>query len=198
MTASSAESVPSDPGLTDRRFLFLLGSVREDGNSEQLARLAAEHLPAGVEQTWLRLESLRLEPFGDIRHTGDGSYPPLAGNALTLFEATARATDLVIVSPLYWYTVSTSVKHYLDHWSGWFRVPGSDFRARMRGTTLWSVTSHSGERSDVDPLIGTLKLTADYMGMPWGGALLGNGTRPGDVRNDELALAEARTFFAGV
>ncbi|MFJ8040359.1 flavodoxin family protein [Kitasatospora sp. NPDC096147] len=193
----TTEPASPEAPLTDRRFLFLLGSVREDGNSEQLARLAAEHLPAGVEQTWLRLADLPLEPFTDVRHTGDGTYPALTGNALTLFEATARATDLVIVSPLYWYTVSTSTKLYFDHWSGWFRVPGSDFRARMKGTTLWSVTSHSGDRSDVDPLIGTLKLTAGYMGMPWGGALLGNGTRPGDVHRDELALTEAKGFFQG-
>lgn len=188
--------ISSELAPTERRFLFLLGSARTDGNAEQLARLAADRLPASVEQRWLRLTDVPLEPFTDVRHTGDGTYPELTGHGRTLFDATVGATDLVIVSPLYWYTLSTSVKLYFDHWSGWFRAPGTtDFRDRMKGHTLWGVTSHSGERSDADPLIGTLKLTGDYMGMHWGGVLLGNGTRPGDFQRDSLALAEAETFF---
>ncbi|GAA1141795.1 multimeric flavodoxin WrbA [Kitasatospora gansuensis] len=190
--------ISNDPAPTDRQFLFVLGSARSDGNTEQLARLAAEGLPASVGQRWLRLTDFPLDPFDDIRHTGDGTYPELTGNGRELFEATVGATDLVIVSPLYWYTVSTSVKLYLDHWSGWFRAPGTDFRARMKGRTLWGVTSHSGNNSDADPLIGTLRLTGDYMGMHWGGVLLGTGGRPGDVHRDELALAEAKNFFADV
>ena len=46
-----------------------------------------------------------------------------------------------------------------------------------------------------EPLIGTLKLTADYLGARWGGALLGHGNRPGDVLDDGPALERAATFF---
>jgi NAD(P)H-dependent FMN reductase len=56
-------------------YLFLLGSTRAGGNTEALARLAAEQLPADVKQTWLRLSDLPIEPFKDIRHEGDGVYP---------------------------------------------------------------------------------------------------------------------------
>lgn len=34
------------------------------------------------------------------------------------------------------------------------------------------------------------------MQMRFGGVLLGNGSKPGDVRNDTEALARAKTFFA--
>jgi hypothetical protein len=47
-----------------------------------------------------------------------------------------------------------------------------------------------------DPLIGTLRLSADYLGMRWGGALLGYGNRPGQVCEDVDALAKAPAFFA--
>jgi multimeric flavodoxin WrbA len=105
-------------------YLFLLGSTRAGGNTEALARLAAEQLPADVKQTWLRLSDLPIEPFKDIRHEGDGVYPAPEGNERLLLESTLEATDLVIASPLYWFTVSTSVKSYLDYWSAWMRVPG--------------------------------------------------------------------------
>ncbi|MBK9492244.1 MAG: NAD(P)H-dependent oxidoreductase [Haliscomenobacter sp.] len=62
-----------------------------------------------------------------------------------LFDATFLATDVVFVTPLYWYSVSASMKLYLDYWSAWFRVPGADFRKRMAGKTAWAVTAYSDE-----------------------------------------------------
>ncbi|MGW3245025.1 flavodoxin family protein [Streptomyces sp. NPDC001070] len=188
-----------DDGVSDseRTFLFLVGSSRADGNTETLARRAAEQLPPTVGRRWLRLRDLPLPLFEDERHNGDGSYPAPSGHAATLLEATLEATDIVVVSPLYWYSVSTSTKLYLDHWSGWMRVPGLDFLERMRGKTLWSVTVHGGQDpATAAPLVGTLRHTAGYAGMRWGGALLGNGTRPGDILRDRGALSRAKTFFS--
>ncbi|MEE4541919.1 NAD(P)H-dependent oxidoreductase [Streptomyces sp. V4-01] len=179
-----------------RSFLFLLGSTRRDGNTELLARRAAEQLPQGVPQRWLHLSELPLPSFTDHRHDDRTRWTLPEGHGATLLDATLTATDLVIASPLYWYAVSTSVKQYLDHWSGWLRAPGVDFRARMAGRTLWGVSALADEDlSAADPLIGTLNRTADYMGMRFGGVLLGYGNRPGDVLRDEEALRRAKTFF---
>lgn len=179
-----------------RRFLFLLGSSRPDGNTELLTRRAAERLPADVEQRWIDLARHPLPGFEDLRHDTDHTRPT-EGNARLLLDATLEATDLVIASPLYWYSVSTPVKHYLDHWAGWLRTPGLDFKATLAGRTLWGVTALAHEEQEVaDPLIGTLQLTAAFMGMHFGGVLLGNGSRPGDVLRDADALSRAKTFFA--
>ncbi|MFE0512628.1 flavodoxin family protein [Streptomyces sp. NPDC058964] len=180
-----------------RRFLFVLGSARADGNSELLARRAAEQLPADVEQRWLGLTEHPLPDFVDLRHDSDHVRPP-ADSATGLFlDATLAATDIVIVSPLYWYSVSGLTKRYLDHWSGWLRTPGIDFRATMGGRTLWGVTALAHREPEVaDPLIGLLNNSAAYLGMRFGGVLLGNGSAPGDVLRDQEALAGAKTFFA--
>ncbi|MYQ42866.1 Multimeric flavodoxin WrbA [Streptomyces sp. LamerLS-316] len=181
--------------MTTRNFLFLLGSSRTGGNTETLAGLAAEQLPAGTEQRWLDLRELPLPDFEDRRHA-DGHYTP-TGNSATLLEATLAATDVVIASPLYWYAVSTSTKRYLDHWSGWLEAPGVDFKQRMAGKTLWGVTALADTEPEVaDPLAGTLRNSARYLGMRWGGVLLGNGTRPGDVLTDTGAAARAKVFFS--
>ncbi|MEU1076849.1 MULTISPECIES: NAD(P)H-dependent oxidoreductase [unclassified Streptomyces] len=180
-----------------RTFLFLLGSTRPGGNSEQLARLAAEQVPGDVPQRWLDLSRLRLPEFGDRRHDGEGLYADPTGDAATLLGATLEATDLVIVSPLYWYSVSTPVKRYLDHWAGWMRVPGLEFRPRMAGRTLWGVTALAGtDHSVADPLVGTLRHTAAYMDMRWGGVLLGSANRPGTIGQDTGATVRAKTFFS--
>ncbi|WP_369195922.1 flavodoxin family protein [Streptomyces djakartensis] len=179
-----------------RRFLFVLGSARSDGNSELLARRAAEQLPADAEQQWLDLTAHPVPDFEDLRHDSD-HVRPTEGNVALLLDATLRATDIVIVSPLYWYSVSAQTKRYLDYWSGWLRTPGLDFKETLAGRTLWGVTALAHEEQVVaDPLIGTLHNSAAYMGMRFGGVLLGNGSKPGDVLADTEALARAKTFFA--
>jgi putative NADPH-quinone reductase len=184
----------------DRRFLFLLSSARAGGNSELLARHAAARLPAGVEQQWLDLAALQLPPFPDLRHT-PGGYPALQGPLAQVYAQTLAATDLVFVAPTYWYSLPAPAKLYLDHWSGFMRVPGGDFRAQMAGRTLWLVTVNSdepGEDGGSAPLVQTLTLTAEYMKMRFGGVALGHGSRPGDVLRDAAALAQAERLFAGV
>lgn len=182
--------------MATRSFLFLLGSSRADGNTETLARLAAEQLPADAGQRWLHLRELPLPDFEDLRHA-DGEHLPPTGHAATLLEATLAATDVVIASPLYWYSVSTSTKRYLDHWSGWLRLPGVDFKQRMAGKTLWGVTALAdADPAVAEPLAGTLRISGQYLGMRWGGVLLGNGSKPGDILSDTAAATRAKTFFS--
>ena len=178
-----------------RRFLFLIASARTGGNTEILAREAAKHLPADARQTWLRLSEHPLEPFTDIRHS-IGVYPHPTGHAKTLCEATLEATDIVMVSPLYWYSVSTSLKRYLDEWSAWMRVPDLQFKARMQEKTMWVIGNSAGDPSEAQPMFATLKYSAEYLHMRWGGHVLGHGSKPGDVLQDQAALEAARALFA--
>ncbi|MFF9392612.1 flavodoxin family protein [Streptomyces griseoluteus] len=181
-----------------RRFLFVLGSARTQGNTEFLARTAAEQLPEGVEQEWIRLAGLALPEAEDLRHDSDHVRPAPGTPAGMLLDATLAATDVVIASPLYWYSLSSLTKRYLDHWSGWLRIPEAGFEDAMAGRTLWGVTALADRDPSVaDPLIGSLNNSAAYLGMRFGGVLLGNGSGPGDVRDDAGALARAKTFFAG-
>ncbi|MGW3355817.1 flavodoxin family protein [Streptomyces bungoensis] len=180
-----------------RRFLFVLGSARLDGNTELLARTAAEQLPGDVEQRWIRLAELPLPDFTDLRRDADHVRPPADAATGLLLDATLAATDIVIASPLYWYSVSSLTKRYLDYWSGWLRTPGVDFRATLAGRTLWGVTALADrEPSVAEPLTGMLHHSAAYLGMRFGGVLLGNGSARGDVLHDAGALARAKTFFA--
>jgi NAD(P)H-dependent FMN reductase len=182
---------------TTPHFLFLLASARADGNSETLARHAAAKLQT-EDQSWLRLSELPLPPFEDIRHDGSGgAYAAPTGHARTLLDATLAATDLVFVMPVYWYSLPATVKLYLDHWSGWMRVAGLDFRPRMASKRLWAIISVSDEdRSVADPLLDTMRLTADYMKMPFAGSAVGYGNRPRDVLDDAVGLAQAEALFA--
>jgi multimeric flavodoxin WrbA len=185
--------------VTSRSFLFLLASARPNGNSELLARSAAAELPADVEQRWIRLDDVPLATYVDIRHAEEPRERVPVDNERLLLDATLAATDIVIVSPVYWYSLSAAAKLYLDHWSGWLRVgEAGSFKALMRVKTLWGVSVYSGDDpADADPLLGTLRKSADYFTMGWGGLLLGQGNRPAEVLQDTATLTAAKTFFLG-
>ncbi|MFC6088641.1 NAD(P)H-dependent oxidoreductase [Saccharothrix sp. BKS2] len=176
---------------TGRKFLFVLGSARRDGNTEQLARLAAEQL-GDVEQRWLWLGDVPLADYRDVRYPVS-ERPEPTGNEELLLDATLEATDIVIASPTYWYSVSSSTKRYLDHWSNWERVPG--FVEAMAGKHLWAVTALAEEPHQAGALLDALERAAVYLKMTWRGGLVGVGNRPGDVLSDTTALTTAKTFF---
>ncbi len=172
--------------------LFLTTSTREPGhvgNTEWLAREAASHLPENTPQTWVHLARLALPPFVDQRHTA-GTYPPPEGDLKTLLDATLAATHIVFVAPVYWFSIPSPLKTYLDHWSAWLRVPGLDFKAKMAGKTLSLITT-SGDRAKAQPMIDSVVLCGEFLGMRWGGALWGKGGAPGAVQADAEAVAAA-------
>ena len=179
-----------------RSYLFILGSARPNGNTELLARLAARSLPEDADQRWLSLLHDPLPLFEDIRHHETRRYTVANQTEQKYLDATLVSTDIVIASPVYWYSLSASSKLYLDHWSAWMRLPDVDFRTQMAGKKLWGVTVLSDEALlGVQPLIETLRLSADYMDMEWGGVLLGYGNRPGDILSDSPSLERAEMFF---
>ncbi len=114
----------------------------------------------------------------------------------TVYERTIEATDLVFVTPLYWYSVSGSVKNYLDWWSRWLFEYKPSFCTSMAGKRVWAVTVHAGDDADATPLIETLQRSAAYLAMTWSGALLAYANRPGQIFEDPAVLARAERFFA--
>ena len=182
--------------MLQRHFLFIVSSARVPGaigNTEWLARAAARHLPAGVTGTWLHLNGLELADFEDRRHD-IGTYPMPTGDTQRLLDATLAATDLVFVTPLYWYSFPNRLKRYLDHWSAWMRVDGLDFKRRMQGKRVWAITT-SGDREKTQPMFDSLKLCAEFLAMHWQPPLWGQGGAPGAIEQDAAAIAAAANYF---
>ncbi|WP_066943244.1 flavodoxin family protein [Streptomyces lushanensis] len=183
-----------------RSFAFMLGSPRVGGATELLARRAAEGLPAEAERSWLRLSGLHhsgVEGFGpsSAALAKDDDRPDGDRHERLLLDATLEHTDIVVVSPLYWYSVSAQTKLYLDHWAAWMSHADLDFRGRMRGKTLWAVSTFArGQADDAEPLVGMLRRTARYLDMRWGGALLHQARSTGELADQEVAH-HAAAFF---
>ena len=126
-----------------------------------------------------------------MRHTG--AYAAPTGDLGRLLDATLAATDIVFVSPVYWYSLPAPLKAYLDHWSAWMRVPGLEYKSRKAEKSLFLVST-GGDRSKAQPMIDAVRYCAEFLGMRWGDVLWGKGGPPRAVEQDAGA-AEAATGF---
>ena len=154
----------------DRHFLFLLSSARSGGNSETLARRAAQ--AAGGQHRWIDLSSIALPGFVDTR---PAPPPRPVGQLAVIAGAMKAADDIVFVAPIYWYGLPAPAKLLIDHWSGWLDVPGFGLIDWIKGKRL--------------------RRTGQWLGMDWRGALHGVADAPGDIAQDSAALARAATFL---
>lgn len=175
-----------------RRFLFLLSSARANGNAEQLARHAASGVTATCD--WLDLTALSLPLFADPRPAPAAA--PTGDLALVLARITA-ATDLVFVAPVYWYALPAPAKLLLDHWSGFLDAPDLGFARMIAGRTLWLITTRADPNPDVAVLPkAMMRQTAQWLTMPWGGALHGVADLPGEIMQN-AAWQMAPDFLQG-
>ena len=120
------------------------------------------------------------------------------GDMKVLLDATLAATDIVLVAPVYWYSLPATAKLYLDHWSAWLRIPGVPFKDTMTTKTLRLITT-SGDRAKAQPMMDSVRLCAAFFPMAWGGVkgpvLWGKGGPPGAVQADAQAVAAAADFL---
>ncbi len=178
-------------------YLFLIASAREPahtGNTEWLAKQAASYLPTTTQQTWFHLAHLDFPEFLDQRHTRD-SYPMPEGDLQDLLEATINCSDVVFVSPVYWFSFPSALKKYLDHWSGWMRISDLSFKEKMEGKNIHLITT-SGNRERSQPMIDSTQLCANFLNMNFRGTLWGKGGPPNAVQSDNEALEQAKHFFS--
>ena len=117
-----------------------------------------------------RLPGLDLPAFVDHRHT-TGVYPMPEGDAKQVLDALLAASDVVFVSPVYWFSVpSPPSSASISGVPGC--VCGSRLQVRMAGKRLWVVAT-SGDRAKAQPMLDSCRLCAEFMGMEWKGALWG-------------------------
>lgn len=165
-----------------RRFLFLTASARVQGNSEGLARHAAQSLPEGTACDWFSLNIPALPAYEDLR---PNVMAAPKGRLAALLQGVERASDLVLVTPIYWYAFPAPVHLMLSHFSGFLDHPDLHFIDTLRGKGLWLITA----RADPDPSVPTqaeamLHRTGDWLGLTWRGALHGVGDAPGSIAQD--------------
>ncbi len=175
-----------------RRILFLTASPRNGSNSRRLAAHAAEALPDTAKAHWLDLNTPALPAFRDLRPDHPGVPMGRLGD---VFGQIMLATDLVFVAPIYWYAFPAPLHLTLSHLSGWLDVPELRLPDGLSGKRCYLITA----RADPDPSAPApaetlLRLSVEWLGMTWAGALHGVADAPGEIEGT-AAWNEAPRFL---
>ena len=102
-----------------------------------------------------------------------------------------ESENIVVASPVYWYSVSPPVKTFLDRISDFLDIPELlDAGRRLRGKTGYIVCTSVLDQAP-QPFINALTDTFGYLGMHYGGVAHAN---CGDGYSRTLHEPEAQEF----
>ncbi|MFM1655248.1 flavodoxin family protein [Brevibacillus sp. B_LB10_24] len=170
------------------QILVLHGSSRENGNTEQLTNCALE----GIPHTSIFLRKLDIRPIVDKRHDPEG-FAPVTDDYDSVIQAVLSHEILLFSTPIYWYGMSGVMKDFVDRWSQSLRDKRFSFKESLANKQAYVIAAGGDEpRIKGLPLIQQFQYIFSFVGMPFGGYIIGEGNRPGDILRDKRAVAEAR------
>jgi multimeric flavodoxin WrbA len=140
--------------------VVLLGTSRSGGNT----RIVVDKVLAGKSVTVVDLTQIDMSAYDYAhRNATDGFIP--------LVERMATRPCWVLATPVYWYTMSSQMKIFVDRLSDLITAR-KDLGRLLRGK--WVVVVASGTDPQLpDGFESPFRLTCEYLGMKYAGAFYG-------------------------
>lgn len=135
--------------------LVIFGSSRSDGHTRKAVDLVLDGRKTDV----VDLLDLTISPYDYENRNANDDFIPLA-------EKMIDHDPLILATPVYWYTMSATMKMFIDRWSDLLTIR-KDLGRALAGKRLFVVTSYSGEYTPAFEEI--FKLTCQYMNMHFAG-----------------------------
>ena len=172
------------------KIFTLLGSSRKNGNTEQLAN----RVTTGLSVTTLRLKETRILPIDDLRHE-PGGFQAVDDDYDKCVKQMAEHDVFLFATPLYWYGMTGRMKNFVDRWSQSLRDTDWSFREAVQGKqAIVVLTGGDSPKMKGLPLIQQFRWIFDFAGMTFLDYVIGTGNKPGEVLQDEAALAKAQSL----
>ncbi|WFA05008.1 flavodoxin family protein [Bacillus sp. HSf4] len=166
----------------------ICGSSRKGGNTEALVDLLID----GLDADKICLHDYHIESVQDYRHVEARPFYP-DDDYRELINKVLENDIVVFATPIYWFGMSGRMKYFIDRWSQTLIEMGRDqFKQQMSAKTAYVIAVGDDEPHIKGlPLIQQFQYIFDFMGMAFGGYIIGKGNRPGAVLNDSAALFSA-------
>ncbi|MCA1321240.1 flavodoxin family protein [Bacillus tianshenii] len=167
--------------------LVIYGSHRNNGNSEQLAKLLIKEMNA--EEIFLR--DLTIYPILDQRHDVEG-FKHQGDDYYGVVERLLQHDEVILVTPLYWYGMSGRMKNFVDRWSESLRDGKIAFRESMKSKKFYVVVVGGDDPNQKAlPLIMQFRHIVEFFGAKLEDYIIGVANSPGHILEDEHAMKRA-------
>jgi len=179
--------------------VIVLGSPRVNGNSELLAKAVAEGLEKqGGTVEYIRLNNLAIRPCQGCGGCDKTGACVIKDDMIPIYEQIDKADRLLVVSPIYFYSLSAQTKILIDRiqarWSRRYNL-GQRYRQGegRRGYLLATAASRGAKLFEGGELI--VKYMLDALDMECGESLLVSGVdERGAVKAQQDLLDRAREY----
>lgn len=169
------------------KILAIHGSSRPNGNTEQLTAKALE----GLDVTHVTLRNHTIQPIDDLRHEPSG-FKAVQDDNDEIVNLMLEHDVLVFATPVYWYGMSGIMKNFVDRFSQNLRDERYDFKAEMRKKQAYVICC-GGDNPKIKalPLIQQFNYIFDFVDLAFGGYVIGQAGKPGEIENDRQAIQYA-------
>lgn len=166
----------------------IYGGTRKHGNTEILTEQAIQ----GITTEKIYLRDYKILPIADLRHA-KGGFREINDEYNSIIDRLLPHDILLFVTPIYWYSMSGTMKNFIDRWSQTLRdtkYPG--FKHTMANKKAY-VIAVGGDQPLVKglPMIQQFQYIFDFIGISLESYIIGRGNKPGDVYDDKEAFFAA-------
>jgi len=179
--------------------VIVLGSPRRNGNSEVLAQAVADGFQStGGTVEYIRLNDLAIRPCQGCGGCDKTGVCVIKDEMVEVYDQVDRADRLLIVSPIYFYSLSAQTKIFIDRMQArWSRRYNLKKRFRenegRRGYLLATAATQGQKLFESSELM--VRYALDAVDMECGESFLVRGVDDrGAVKKKEEELSRARSF----
>ncbi|MGV3042987.1 flavodoxin family protein [Staphylococcus rostri] len=162
----------------------LYGGGREKGNTATLTEQVLE----GQDYRWINLE--------DIVMTSSTDTLPDDNEQRDYQQVTDQifaSEDVILVSPVYWYSISTTMQHFIEQWSEALEASQyEDFKKKLSDINFRLILiGGDSPRVKALPCVQQVDYSLQFLGAHLEDYLIGYATQPGEIFKDTYAMNEA-------
>lgn len=178
------------------KVLGIMGSPRIEGNSDiLLSQALAGAKEAGADVEKIILDRKRIAGCKDCKKCNKIGVCAIKDDMAEIQQKILDAYAIIHSSPVYFWTMTSQMKAYLDRWCVFFDAEWrwqKDYYPKMRSKRIGLITVcgdtnvHTG-----DPIVYSFKSTVDMTKMQWLGSVMASADDKGDIANNETALQQA-------
>jgi multimeric flavodoxin WrbA len=176
-----------------KKVLAIHGSPRKKGNSIFLAKKAIEVLENNkYKVNEVTLQELEIKPCKacEACRKGKVSYCTIKDDMQKLYKKVESSDILLVSSPIYWFTISSQLKLFIDRLYGLYNVNTASFIGKKIGIIL-TYGDDDPLKSGVENAINTLRNSFDYMGADIKGIVSGTAVEIGDAKKNTILMEKA-------
>lgn len=170
------------------KIVSFIGSSRNGGNTEQLTDIVLQD----IEHKKIYIKDLHIKPIEDLRHS-EGGFQAIHDDYDYVIEELQNSDIVVFATPIYWYSMSGTMKNMFDRFSQSIRDQRfPNLKERLKQIrTIVVIVGGDNPRIKGLPLIQQFQYTFEFLDMSLWSYIIGEANKPGEIIKDKLALSQA-------